>query len=147
MTEKVVVWVDDEPNLVSGEVFDLQTRGYRTIAKYDASQALDWINSHTQEVCQASAIVIDLLMPSRGDERFKSANGEPVGLLLCKILQKSFAEWRFIQPWLTLYSRSPNTPSLEMARAFAIENKLHLVRKNSVSRIALELMREHRIKE
>src|SRR5580692_4128436 len=147
MTEKTVIWIDDEPNLVSGEVFDLQTRGYRTIAKYDAGQALDWFNSNTREVCAASAIIIDLLMPSRGDERFKSASGEPVGLLLCKILQKSFADWRSIQPWVTLYSRSPNTPSLEMAIEFAKENKLHLARKNAISRIALELMRERRIRE
>ena len=29
MTEKTVIWIDDEPNLVSGEVFDLQSRGSR----------------------------------------------------------------------------------------------------------------------
>jgi hypothetical protein len=147
MADKFVIWVDDEPNLVNGEIFDLENRGYHTRPFYSAGEALDWITENGSEVCKASAVIVDVLMPSRGDARFESLIGEPVGLLLCKSLQKSFPHWQAIQPWLTLYSRSPNTPNLNLAREFATSNQLFLARKSAITRIALELLRERRIRE
>ena len=146
MARKTVIWIDDEPNLVSGEIFDLENRGYETTFFDGAGVALDWFDANPDAACQASAIVIDILMPSRGDPRFVSPGGDPVGVLLCKMLKNSFSQWPTIQPWLTLYSRSPNTPNLELAWEFARDNALFLARKNAMTRIAVELLREKRIR-
>jgi hypothetical protein len=146
MASKTVIWVDDEPNLVIGEIFDLTNKGYDTTFFDAAGVAFDWFSNNVDAACQASAIVVDVLMPPRGDTRFVSPTGEPVGLLLCKLLKRSFERWPLIQPWLTLYSRSPNTPNLDLAWDFARENDLFLARKNAMTRIAIELLREKRIR-
>jgi hypothetical protein len=141
-----VVWVDDEPNFVDGEMFDLERRGYKTVPLYSATAALDWFNSNPQDACDAGAIVIDVLMPSLGDARFMSDIGEPVGLLLCKRLRSSFEQWDRIAPWVTLYTRSPNTPNLHAVMEFVTSNRIGLTRKNAASRIAVELLRLNRIR-
>lgn len=133
MIDRFVVWIDDEPNLVSGEMFDLETKGIHTILIHDAGDALDWFAENELQALEASAIIIDLLMPSRGDERLATDNVEYVGLSLCKILEKTFAGWPQIRPWITLYTRSPNTPNLELAREFAKKRQIHLVRKTPVA--------------
>lgn len=138
--KKFVLWIDDEPNLVQGEIFDLKNSGYSTEFIDDAAKALDWLFKNPQAACAASGIIIDLLMPTRGDSRLKNGNlNWPVGVRLCEQL-KTLDCWSQIQPKITLYTRSASTSST--AEQYASEFGLKMLRKTISSRIALELIKK-----
>jgi|GEM_PF-3089137 len=136
----LVIWIDDEPNLLDAEMFELEMHGFAVQPFHYPGEALDFFLAHPERVCRARAIIIDVLMPAAGDGRLQSDSGDPVSVLLCGILiDQSF--WSAIAPRITLYTRLPGGMAFEKARKFAEDKKLRFAPKTKTSRIAVELMR------
>ena len=136
---KKIIWIDDEYIQVAGEIMDLDNFGYSTVYKQHACDALDWFEQNPYEAGSSKQIVIDLLMPTRGDPRLMdSENKYPVGVRLCLALMK-LENWDVLNEKIVLYSRSAMTNTYIKTQSFANESNILLLRKSASSRIAKEL--------
>lgn len=139
----LVVWVDDEPLLMDSELYDLETNGFEPLPFQWVGDALDWLLSAPPDLDHLRAIVIDIQMPSRGDKRFSSEDGVPVGVRLCEVLVRSNEIWPKVRPKVILYTRLPSSsPSVRFAMNFSVEHGVKFLKKTAVSRVAVELIQD-----
>lgn len=139
--DKFVVWIDDDPNLLNAERFDLRDLGYGVVAFSNAGTALDWLVDNQEKRALAHAIIVDALMPSYDDNRFISRDDLPAGLLLCRELS-TLPDWSSLRPKCVLYTRLPGGVRLERVKAQAQGMELFFCRKSRSSRIAVELLKQ-----
>lgn len=136
-----IIWIDDEPSHLEGEMYELEVCRipYRTFNH--PIEALHWFRANVDAVQKARAIVVDVLMPSRGIREFVSEDGTPVGIMFLKILQsENFIDWEQLKPKVALYTRLPEGNSLTTARSFAQSEGIELLKKTVDSRIAVQIM-------
>ena len=141
--ERTVFWVDDEPNLMDSELFDLINNGFTPLSFQWVGAALSWLVEHKEQIQRLRAIVVDVQMPSRGDPRFTSESGVPVGVRFCQALLEYDAVWDRARPKIVLYTRLPGSSlAAKHADNFAESNGLQFRKKSAVSRVAIELIKE-----
>ena len=147
MTSKYIIWIDDEPNLVGAEQFELEfEHALKTKDFSNPMTALNKLLNDENFTLGARAIVIDVLMPSYGDNRLRGERHESVGQLFCNCLVNNFSRWDDIKEWVTLYSRSPDNETVKNARVFAKKHGLQFCEKNESSSIASYLVKSGRIR-
>lgn len=147
MTNKYIIWIDDEPNLVGAEQFELELEhAVKTEDFANPMAALNKLLTDENFTLGARAIVIDVLMPSHGDGRLRGEKHHSVGQLFCHFLLNNFSDWERIKDWITLYSRSPDNETIKNARIFAKEHGIQFCEKNESSSIAKYLIKHERIR-
>lgn len=136
-----VIWIDDEPNLMAAETYDLKNHEIDVREFQWIGDALQWMQDFEAEARMAKAMVIDLLMPTRGDPRFKSNFGDPAGVTFCQNVKLIESFWAVMRPRTYLYTRLPGaSPAYERAKLFAQTEKIQFEQKSPASRIALDLI-------
>lgn len=140
-TQPFVIWIDDEPNLLDAEMFELELHGFDVMPFNYPKEALDFFLNNPQYAMLAEAIIIDVLMPAAGDARLQSDTGEPVSVLLCeKLIERPI--WESIREKITLYTRLPGGAAFDKAQKFAYAKSIRFTQKTKTSRIAMELIRD-----
>jgi CheY-like chemotaxis protein len=72
-TKKMILVVDDDKSLVKSIKFQLEHRGYSTLAAYDGKEALELVASHRPDL-----ILLDIIMPNmNGYEVIKALKARP----------------------------------------------------------------------
>lgn len=141
--ERTVFWVDDEPNLMDSELFDLINNGFTPLPFQWVGSALSWLVDQKEQIQRLRGIVVDVQMPSRGDPRFTSESGVPVGVRFCQALLEHDAVWDQARSKIILYTRLPGSSlAARHASNFAEANGLQFRKKSAVSRVAIELIKE-----
>ncbi|MCL4671355.1 MAG: hypothetical protein KJZ64_00110 [Sphingomonadaceae bacterium] len=142
MLNRTVVWIDDEPALMDAELFDLENHRFEYQSFQWVGDALTWLTENRALLNQLPGIVVDVQLPSRGDTRFTSSEGVPVGVKFCECLREDIALWDTIKNKVILYTRLPQTSiAAESAKKFAATHGVRFYPKTASSRVAIELIK------
>lgn len=127
-------WVDEEETVAFPDIAYLRYQGYQVDLIGSAGEAVDWFNTEKSSLEDYLAFVIDVQLPSNGDNRFHDAptfQGAFTGLKVCELVKMNVGAelWGSLRSRFVLYTRLPDTSRMARIKEFAEAERLHFVHK------------------